>query len=123
MYGEVPPVGVAVICPSELPQLGSLVLDTTTTSVAEQPVVERNGYAMYPNPTSSRVTLQRQRGPIPQSTTVSVFSLLGELVQAPGSRVNDGAFSFNMEALSPGTYLVVIESPELAPEVLKVTRQ
>ena len=54
---------------------------------------------------------------------MSVFNLLGELVQAPGSMLHDGAFSLNMNRLQPGTYLVVVESPEAAPEVLRVTRQ
>lgn len=100
-----------------------LETNTTNTSVQKPITAQRSTYSVAPNPTSSRVRVQRAGGPMPDGTTVSVFNVLGALVTAEGARVSASAFSLDMRSLQSGTYLVVIESPQLAPEVLRVLRQ
>ena len=81
------------------------------------------GFSVYPNPTTSNVTLEQLGGPLPADTKVTLYNMMGERVRARGTKVSDQAFALNMQPLPAGTYLVVIERPATAPEVLRVTRQ
>ena len=81
------------------------------------------GFSAYPNPTTGKITLEQLNGPLPADTKVTVSNMLGDRIKARGSKVNEQAFALNMAPLPAGTYLVVIERPSVAPEVLRIARQ
>ncbi len=76
--------------------------DTTMVEDLENPVV------IYPNPTTSRVTIKSENAL--DETMISVFNILGQQVQCDLARQSRWEMKVNLSGNRPGLYIIRVNS-------------
>ena len=81
-------------------------VDTSgTTGVSDQPTSHRPiAISSYPNPTSGETHLRLENQNVSHGASLKIYDALGRMVMDASDRLNNGALSLSMAALSPGVY-------------------
>jgi hypothetical protein len=90
--------------------------DATTITQQAEPTTEIAGTTLYPNPVSSSFTV-RMKAPVAQ-LTFAILDVKGSVVYTKKQTVGGQQFQINATALTPGQYLLQLET-EQGIEVLK----
>lgn len=83
---------------------------------------ERNMFKIFPNPTSSKITVEKFT--TDADYEIKVFNILGQLVKTIPIKIADTKVEFSVAALTPGNYVVhVVSTKGVIIHSEKITKQ
>jgi hypothetical protein len=81
--------------------------ETVTINLVSVEDISANGLNVYPNPSAGKLTVRISN--FSNSTTLEVFNLLGERMNANMAEVGTGAFSIDLSHVANGIYMVQVK--------------